>query len=157
MKFFLIVLILIATLGIGYYWIKSPSKIAFTNNNIPNKFFVDYRVEEKYIGGEKYFLYIADTPQKREKGLSLSPFLVNNAGMIFYFDSKDYYSFWMKNMQYPIDIIFLDDTIIIDIFEKVQPESYPETFTAKKVANIVIELNAEDVKKNNLSIGDNIY
>jgi uncharacterized membrane protein (UPF0127 family) len=109
------------------------------------------------INQKEILVEIADNKLKRKMGLSGRDFLPENQGMIFIFDKPDYYSFWMKNMKFPIDIIWVDENWqIIDITEKISPESFPKSFQPKKPIKYVIEVNAGFVEKNNIKIGDKI-
>jgi len=72
---------------------------------------------------------IADTTTEREQGLSGTAELPTGAGKLFVFEQPGTYGFWMKDMNYSIDIIWLDEYInIISITEYVSPETYPEVF-----------------------------
>lgn len=49
------------------------------------------------------------TPQGREKGLMYRESMPEDQGMLFIFDQPGEYVFWMKNMTFPIDIVWLDE------------------------------------------------
>jgi len=55
------------------------------------------------------YVELADTPEKRAQGLSGKKELNHDRGILFVFDKSDAYSFWMKDMNFPIDIIWLDE------------------------------------------------
>ena len=75
--------------------------------------------------------------------------------MLFEFAEPDFYGFWMKDMNYPIDIIWLsDDFRVVFIKENASPASYPETFMPSAPARYVLETAAGFSEKNNLKIGD---
>jgi len=59
--------------------------------------------------GHAVTLEIASTPHQRSLGLMFRPSLPNDRGMLFLFPSPDRYGIWMKNMQIPLDILWLDD------------------------------------------------
>ena len=106
------------------------------------------------IGGAELKVEIADTPQKRIDGLSGRQNLDQNKGMLFIFEKPDHYSFWMKNMKFPIDIIWIDENKkIIDITKNASQESYPERFSPKIPAKYVLEVNAGWADKHNVKIG----
>src|SRR5690606_29625859 len=68
------------------------------------------------INNHSFNIEIADTDQARQKGLSGRQKLPRGSGLLFIFPKPDYYSFWMKEMNFPIDIIWLDsDKKIVDI------------------------------------------
>lgn len=70
------------------------------------------------IGEERIAVEIADTPQERQQGLMGRTLLFDGQGMLFVFDTPDYYSFWMRNVNFPLDIIFISaNSTIIGIRE----------------------------------------
>ena len=74
---------------------------------------------------------------------------------LFVFDSPGLHSIWMKDMNYPLDIIWVDtDDKIIYIEEDVQPESFPNFFTPSDPAKYVIEANAGFVARNEIKVGE---
>ncbi len=66
---------------------------------------------------------MAYTPQTRERGLGGRNGMNINEGMLFVFDEPGVYPFWMKDMKFPIDIIWINDqNEIIGITEAVDPQ-----------------------------------
>ncbi|MEK7478152.1 MAG: DUF192 domain-containing protein [Patescibacteria group bacterium] len=109
------------------------------------------------IGNTNLTIKIADTPAKRERGLSGTAPLTENEGMLFIFDQPNYYQFWMKDMNYPLDIIWVDNNYqIVDITPNLSPSTYPQTFTSKKSAGFVLEVSAGFSKKNQVRVGETI-
>ncbi len=103
----------------------------------------------------------AETEESRRQGLSDRVSLCDQCGMLFVFENSNYYTFWMKDMNFDIDIIYLDqDMRIVDIFENVTKESYkktpPETFSNTKLAKYVLELNSGKSKSLGLKVGNKI-
>ena len=64
---------------------------------------------------------VAKTMLERAKGLSHRESLASDEAMLFIFDKPDYYQFWMKDMNFPIDIIFINEGKIIDIKKSIPP------------------------------------
>ena len=108
------------------------------------------------INGHTFSLYLAETSQEQSIGLAKYKSIAPNQGMLFLFDKSDYYSFWMKDMQFPIDIIFISGNKVVDIFQKVPvwPNGNLPVYTTKTKADKVLEINAGLVKKDNIRIGD---
>ncbi len=91
---------------------------------------------------------VVDTPASRERGLSGRLSLPEGQGMLFVFDSDATYSFWMPNMRFAIDIIWIDsEGRIVDIKEHATPESYPEAFKPKNPARYVLEVGSGYAQK----------
>lgn len=115
---------------------------------------------EVTVNNQVFKVAVADTPERREEGLSGRRSLPENEGMIFLFDESSFPSFWMRGMHFPIDIIFLNDGTVTTIYENIQP---PDSETAqlslyKPIApsNQVLELNAGKAKELGLTVGDTI-
>jgi uncharacterized membrane protein (UPF0127 family) len=106
------------------------------------------------IGGTQFFASVARTPNERAQGLSGTSFIPSNFAKLFVFDEEGYWGIWMKDMNYPIDIIWLDSNKIVVYSETaVSPESYPEVFIPSTPAQYVIELRAGTVKDLNITYG----
>lgn len=100
-------------------------------------------------------LTVADTPEERIQGLSGQPSLGKADGKLFIFDEKDFHGIWMKNMNFPIDIIWLDDDLtIIDITADVSPDTFPRTFEPPRPVRFVLEVNAHFADSFNIAAGD---
>jgi uncharacterized membrane protein (UPF0127 family) len=109
------------------------------------------------IGGAMFDVTIADTPEKRKQGLSGTAFLPENTGKLFIFDTSDTYSFWMKDMNYAIDIFWLDDAkTIVHIAQSVSPDTYPTSFVPSKPARYVLETNAGVADSLGVKVGDTV-
>ncbi|MEI6528720.1 MAG: DUF192 domain-containing protein [bacterium] len=93
----------------------------------------------------------------RENGLSNRLVLRQQQGMFFVFDAMDKHLFWMKNMLFPLDIIFIDDQWkIVEIDSNVASNSYPNSFGGKVKSQYVLEINAGEAELYNLKIGDKV-
>lgn len=107
------------------------------------------------INGAILNIEIADTLKKKEQEFSGRESLPENRGMLFPFEKEDYYSFWMKDMNFPIDIIWIGkDLKIVDIAENVSPKTYPKNFKPSRPAKYAIETSAYWTRNNNIKIGD---
>jgi uncharacterized protein len=97
---------------------------------------------------------IADTPRLRERGLSGTPSLAVGTGKLFIFDRADSYGFWMKDMHYALDIVWIDATnTVVGIAEAVTPESYPRAVYAPAPVLYVLEINAYEAVVDNITVG----
>ncbi|HBB43793.1 MAG: hypothetical protein UW27_C0002G0071 [Parcubacteria group bacterium GW2011_GWA1_44_13] len=107
------------------------------------------------LAGVEIMVTIADTPELREKGLSFHNPLLKNEGMLFVFPDAGLYGFWMKDMLFPIDIIWLDEKMrIVDVWENATPESYPKVYMPRSESKYVLEVNAGFYRKHALKSGD---
>lgn len=102
--------------------------------------------------------YLADTPEKRVKGLSGKQFLPSDTGMLFTFDNADTHGIWMKDMLFPIDIVWLDENkTVIHSLSNVQPNTYPHVFFPPKKDMYVLELRAGFLEDRGVKTGDMIF
>lgn len=110
------------------------------------------------INNHAFNLEIAKTQVEKEIGLSTKKILSQNAGMLFLFDKPAYYRFWMKNMKFPIDIIFIRNGRIVTIHKNVKPPTNPNEnppiYNSSEPADIVLEINAGLSEKYNFKEGD---
>ncbi len=84
---------------------------------------------------------VVDTRESRELGLSGRNSLAENSGMLFVFDFPGRYAFWMKDMSFPIDIVWISKAgIVVHVEKEITPESYPETFINTIEATYILEL-----------------
>lgn len=84
-----------------------------------------YRQVNVTMNGLVLVADIAATDEQRTKGLSVKDRLGENEAMLFVFDNEAEHTFWMKNMKFPIDIIWLDsDKTIVHIEHNLQPCSF---------------------------------
>lgn len=99
--------------------------------------------------------HVADTPALRTKGLSGVSQLKLNEGVLFVFPEDGYYSFWMKDMNFAIDILWISqDRKIVYALQSITPETYPHSFTSPVQARYVLEVPAGFVERHNILVGD---
>lgn len=112
------------------------------------------------INGHTFSVEIAKDDKTRERGLSDKPSLPQDWGMLFLFDKPSTYSFWMKEMHFPIDIIYINNDIIVHVFKNVPPptsskEELP-VYTPDAPADKVLEINAGLSEKYGIKKGDKV-
>ncbi len=108
------------------------------------------------LGNTTINLELAKTNYERNIGLSAYYTLSIDWGMLFLFDDYGERRFYMKDMRFPIDILWLDENMTVTkILENAQPcKNGCETFLGN--AKYVLEINAGIAKENNLSVGSKI-
>lgn len=100
-------------------------------------------------------LETVETQSEREKGLSGRACLPKDKGMLFVFDAPADYGFWMKDMNFAIDIIWLDESKSVIYVEKnLAPSTYPSVFMSGGKAKYVIELGADMTDELGIQKGD---
>lgn len=95
------------------------------------------------VGGERVSVDIADTEAAREQGLSGRTGLMDDEGMLFVFQTDGEHAFWMKDMLFPIDIVWIDaSSTVVYVAKNASPASYPTVFRPDTPARYVLELPA---------------
>ena len=92
---------------------------------------------------------LAVTPAERNQGLSGHPPLADNEGMLFVFENEAKWTFWMKEMLFPLDMLWIDaGCTVVDITENAPKPEPGQTlgdlprFFPKTLAQYVLEVNA---------------
>lgn len=107
------------------------------------------------LGGKQYALEVADTPSAQEKGLGDRNAMPADLGMIFTFPVEGRQCFWMKDMRFSLDIVWVDSSKHVSNIERdLSPATYPNEYCG--TAKDVIELNAGVTTQAMLHIGDTI-
>jgi uncharacterized membrane protein (UPF0127 family) len=107
------------------------------------------------LSNSVFHVDVAETADKLMMGLSGRKSLGESEGLLFKFPQIGKYGFWMKDMFFPIDILwFTSDKRLVAVSEWVLPESYPEAFYPPVEIQYVLELPAGTFSKSNLLIGD---
>jgi uncharacterized protein len=108
-------------------------------------------------GISRFSVEVVQTPEQLRKGLSDRPYLAPRNGMLFIFSTVGVQSMWMPNMNFPLDIVWIDSNkTVTKIEENVKPcsgnhncRSYSSDYPVK----YAIELNANDAKRIGLRVG----
>lgn len=140
----LIFIILVIIISVGYkiygsWWTKATVK----------------------IGGQEVRVLVADTRDHRLKGWSDRKDIGKYGGMLFVFPDRGQHAMVMRDMHFPLDIIWLDGTKIIDIAPNLPPEpGLPEeqltVYRARAASTLVLELPAGFRDRTGLKIGDSV-
>jgi uncharacterized protein len=111
----------------------------------------------------KAFDLNADIPiisEQMSKGLAVKNQLKENEAMFFVFEKPGRYSFWMKDMKFPIDVFWLDsDGKVVYIKENMQPcisTIICILYTPNTDSQYVLETVAGFTQRHNVSVGTNI-
>ncbi|MFP4040454.1 MAG: DUF192 domain-containing protein [Desulfosudaceae bacterium] len=109
------------------------------------------------IKNHKIFVELAQTTQEKYQGLSHRHQLCPYCGMLFVYPTAQERVFVMRNMNFPLDIIWIKDKKIVNINRNIQPEKAPlKKYLSKQPVDLVLEVNGDFCRKNNIEIGDRI-
>jgi len=150
---FAIIVLFVGALISGKLKIKSTGQLdSSSNNTVPI-----------IVGSELINVEIADTNEKRMQGLSNKTNLANKEGMLFIFEDKDISPFfWMKEMNFPIDIIWINDSKIVQVDKNIpapEAQTLESELTLYKPAqpiDYVLEVNAGFSDQHDINVGTDI-
>lgn len=159
----LLALIIITVLFfVGWLAVRGPQ----SNEGIP----ADTRA---VINGQSIYVRVADTQAEHELGLSYLPELKTDEGMLFVFPEQKERAVWMKGMQFPIDVLWLQsaaltqsDTnetpvaqskyVVVGIQPELFPETYPATFPSRAPIDAFLEIPAGMASQLQVVVGEEI-
>ena len=112
------------------------------------------------IDNHTFSVEVATTSAQQQQGLSGRASLPQNQGMLFVFKTPNRYPFWMKEMNFPLDMIFINNDKIVDIFQNVPPPKSATAnlpiYTPNASANHVLEINSGISKTDGFKKGDSV-
>ena len=108
------------------------------------------------LHGQRYHVSVMRTQAELQKGLSGTDSLPEGQAMVFAFASDSKWGMWMKDMNYPIDIVWLNsDRQVVYVVKNAQPSSYPDTTYKPDVpTRYVIELPSGTIERTGIAVGD---
>lgn len=119
--------------------------------------------KEIKIADVKVPVEVTNNEELRKKGLSGRISLEENGGMLFVFGKKDVFpSFWMKDMKFPIDIIWINNGKVVKIDKNIQPpevgisDSQLTLYRPDKPIDYVLEVNSGFSEKNKVEVGNTV-
>ena len=93
--------------------------------------------------------------EDRIRGLSGRKSLAEDTGMLFVFPEDGLHSMWMKDMNFPIDILYLTtEKEVVYIKHSALPASYPEKFIPPSPVRYILEVPAGYAIQHNITIGE---
>ena len=138
----LVLAIVILIVGYYFYSVKPPAA--------PNESANSPAVQSAPAGaiplsapGGQMFVFVATTSADQEEGLSGRQSLPADQGMLFVFDQPGSYEFWMKDMNFPLDMVWInEDKTVAGVTADLSPDTYPDTFLPPNDIKYVLEINA---------------
>ncbi|HIM63059.1 MAG TPA: DUF192 domain-containing protein [Dehalococcoidia bacterium] len=115
------------------------------------------------VGNLEFTVELAADLEKRTRGLSGRATLDAGTGMLFVFEKAERFRFWMKEMQFSLDIVWIGPSCkVVDVSENV-PFPDPSTpledlprYSPESRAKYVLELNGGEAADLGLGIGDQV-
>jgi hypothetical protein len=114
----------------------------------------------KFENGATIKADIAKNQDERARGLMFRESLEENSGMLFVFEEEGHHAFWMKNVRFPLDILWLDRDLRVVHISANTPPCIAEPcgiYASPKPAKYVLEVKANFTHENNIKIGDQLF
>lgn len=106
-----------------------------------------------YLGDTSLDVEIADTEEKREKGLMEREELSEKSGMLFVYNTEKPLYFWMKNTKLPLSIAFFDKEKVLRQIEDMPPPYSEKTLRSKEPSRYALEVQRGWFERNNIRPG----
>lgn len=107
------------------------------------------------IRDHKFYLLTAKSDKDKQVGLSKYKKIEDDKGMVFVFEKPGLYPFWMKDMKFPIDIIYINQNRIVTIYKNL-PKDNLTIYSPTQSADKVLEINANLSDKYSFAVGDSV-
>ena len=116
-----------------------------------------YQTARLKLGDKTIYMDIADNPDKMHLGLGGRRSLAADRGMIFIYGDSGQRCFWMKDMEFPIDILWLDAQKKVGHIEKsLDPDTYPQSYCPDVATRYVVELQSGVSQAAGIKSGDSL-
>jgi uncharacterized membrane protein (UPF0127 family) len=147
----------------SYFWWAAPIGailiVAFAANLISNRavsstgeFLVNTTIIRAPHGTIN--AQIASTSADQELGLGSRSSLSTDSGMLFEFSDPGSYAFWMKDMHFHLDMVWIGaDKAVVGVTSNIPPDSYPNLFLPPRTISYVLEINAGEAQKIAIATG----
>lgn len=119
--------------GVSFFVMRERPEVVFTRINDEEGTLI--------LSNKTYRVRIADTEEKRAQGLSGVPSLKKDEGMLFIFPTEGLHSFWMKDMNFALDLVWIDSSWnVASTTKNATPESFPKLFYPPQPVQYVLEI-----------------
>jgi uncharacterized membrane protein (UPF0127 family) len=117
-----------------------------------------YPTAEVTIGFRRIQVEVADTPDRMARGLSGRPRLAEGRGMVFPYGRADRHGFWMYEMHFDIDIVWIRDDRIVDVTSRARhdPPGELPVYRPREPADLILEVPAGTAEGLSWKIGDRV-
>lgn len=153
------VLALLAALGavFSFAYTRKSSIVAKSDSLIQEVRETPRTVPVVRIGDTEIAVELATTSAAVQKGLSGRSSLDPERGMLFIFQKPDRYRFWMPDMHFPIDIIWIEGGKVLGIDADVSPDfnpANPRFYMPPRPVRYVLEVHAGFARSRTIAVGD---
>lgn len=133
--------------SLAIFWFAFSIYLKNVNTSQENK------VSSIKVGGAVFVVEVVAAQDKLKKGLGGRKELCDSCGMLFQFSQPGKYSFWMKDMLIPLDIVWISQEKIVQIEKNIQPD-FKGTLVPFENADKVLEIKAGKSDELGIKLGD---
>lgn len=109
------------------------------------------------VDGQVFHVDIPRDQTGYTQGLSGRDEICARCGMLFVFETSDLYQFWMKDMYFDIDLIWLNEGRIIGITHSASHQTPEKILVPEAPATAVLEVRAGTAEKYDFIVGDRVW
>ncbi|MCX7918749.1 MAG: DUF192 domain-containing protein [bacterium] len=113
-------------------------------------------ISQVIINGHPVTVELAVTQEERRRGLSYRDSLPADYGMLFIYPNSAIRSYWMNEMRFPIDIIWIRENRVVGIVHSASTTSPPQRFQSPEPVNYVLEVNAGWANAHSITTGAHV-
>lgn len=142
----ILVLFVFLAFGARYFFVKEVGE------------WKDESIVSFRIGSAEARAEVASSPQKKQRGLSGRESLPENQGMLFVFEHASSRSFWMYEMNFPLDFIWIREHKVVGITKNVPvyTDDSITTLRSPEPADMILEFEAGTVERLDIKEGEHI-
>jgi len=148
-KLFVLLACFLLIICAGWYVLASQKKEAATEAG----------VRPLFLGEKEFLVEVADTPSKRQQGLS-GRTQIGSDGVLFIFPNEEKHGFWMKDMLFDLDFIWIKDGRIVEITKNVPKPDGPgrdlPTYFPSQPIDSMLEVVAGFSDREDIKVGDSV-
>lgn len=108
------------------------------------------------INNHRVNVEVAVSDLEKSAGLSNRAQLDQNAGLVFFYNQPTIPTFWMKGMSFPIDIIWIYRSKVVEIEKNLPADDSSTSYSPSSKIDAALEVNAGWSETNNIKIGDKV-
>ncbi|MFA6304359.1 MAG: DUF192 domain-containing protein [Patescibacteria group bacterium] len=111
------------------------------------------------VNGQELNVEVVKSSAKMSKGLSGRTGLCQNCGMLFEYQGDQIRNFWMKDMEFPLDILWIKDDLVVGLQENIpifDLAGQISQMQSPQPVNRILEVNSGWISKNKPKIGDKV-
>lgn len=100
---------------------------------------------------------VAITDAQKQRGLGGRASMPMRSGMLFPYDHEEQFEFWMRDMLFPLDFVWIKNNSVVDLSYQIPPptrHSKPMIVKPNMPVDMVLELNAGSITRFGIATGD---